>query len=334
VYYLSDSPSKFSCTTEKQAATIVPSERLGVLWSCAFPTIRSLGRLRDLMRRADLVHFHMPWPICDLAGTVLNRTKPAIATYHADIVRQRKVMWLYQPLQHAFMRRLSRIVATSPQYRSTSLALAKFHEKTVVIPLCLENTSFTVAASSDSENLNSPYVLFIGVLRYYKGLDTLLDAAAHTCSRIVIAGHGPMREHLAQRIRNEDLKNVVLVGHVSESQKRGLIERCNAVVLPSTSRAEAFGMVLLEAMRAGKSTITTDIESGMRYVQGEGVGGALIKPNDPLALAKAIDVMIGNTQVAQEMGHAGRARYEQLFVPSVVGAQYAQLYRDVMAAQG
>jgi rhamnosyl/mannosyltransferase len=330
VYYLSREPEQFRGRPIGSAYTVLAEQRAGVLWSCALPTFDAFKKLSHHMRRADLIHFHLPWPICDVAGVALNRRTPAIATYHADIQRQRAALPIYRYLLDAFLGRVDRIVATSPEYASSSPVLRRHSQKVSVIPLCLQDDPD--APSPNRAAGGRKYVLFVGALRYYKGLDTLLDASKHVDFQVKIVGDGELRAHIERRCAEENLKNVELLGTVSESEKRQLIAGCSALVLPSDSRAEAFGVVLLEAMRAAKPTITTDLDSGMRYVQGYGSGGILIPPHDVDALASAMKSIVSDDPAHGEaLGRVGRDRFLEHFTPQPVGAAYAALYKRVLA---
>ena len=144
-----------------------------------------LRRFRELAAGADLVHFHFPWPMADLMQVLGRHHRPAIATYHSDVVRQRLLGRLYRPLMHRFLGQLEAIVATSPAYAVTSPVLQLYSDKVRVIPLGISEAPPPDAARLAywRDRLGTGFLLFVGALRYYKGLTILNEAARLTALR-------------------------------------------------------------------------------------------------------------------------------------------------------
>src|SRR5690606_19545518 len=110
------------------------------------------------------------------------------------------------------------------------------------------------------ERLGGEFFLFVGALRYYKGLKFLVEAARQTGLPVVLAGQGQLEPGL------ELPANVTLLGAVSEADKAALLALCRAFVFPSHLRSEAFGVALLEAAFAGVAMISCEIGTGTSYV--------------------------------------------------------------------
>ena len=171
-----------------------------------------IAGFRKLAAWADVIHYHFPWPFADLLHFLTRVKKPAIVTYHSDIVRQKKLLKLYSPLQNIFLKAAAKIIATSPNYVATSVILKNFREKTTVIPIGLDKSSYPIP----SENLKNQwrnkfpdgFFLFIGVMRYYKGLHILMEACKHTDYPVVIVGAGPIEKELKEKARNLNLSNI------------------------------------------------------------------------------------------------------------------------------
>ena len=153
-------------------------------------------------------------------------------------------------------------------------------------------------------------VLFVGHLRYYKGLKYLLQALRELSStRLVVVGTGEMRgelENLAQELGVGPQVN--FVGEVTNADLPSFYQACDVFVLPSSERSEAFGLVQLEAMAAGKPVVSCDIGTGVTWVNQNEVTGLVVPPRDPLALANAIKRLLSNNDLAAKMGAAGRSR--------------------------
>ncbi|GHU21089.1 hypothetical protein FACS189475_10300 [Betaproteobacteria bacterium] len=228
-------------------------------------------------------------------------------------------------------------MATSPAYAKTSpiLSRASLRDKLRVIPLGVEESSYPKSGDDRVfERIgidgDEPFFLFLGVLRYYKGLDYLIRAAGEVKARIVIAGSGPEGKRLHGFCREVGAGNVVFAGQVSDLEKIALLKRCRALVLPSHLRSEAFGMVLVEAAMFGRPLISCEIGTGTSFVNAHDVSGFVVAPENPAALAGAMNTLLSDDALAQSMGQAARARYERLFSGPALGKAYADLFWEVV----
>ena len=135
-----------------------------------------------LARKADVIHYHFPWPFMDIAHFMARVDKPSVVTYHSDIVRQKNLLRVYSPLKRRFLRSVDTIIATSPNYLASSPVLKRFEHKTRTITYGLDKSIYPQpsAAVMDKwrERCGERFFLFVGMLRYYKGLHILLDAMA------------------------------------------------------------------------------------------------------------------------------------------------------------
>lgn len=280
-----------------------------------------------LVQANDIIHYHFPWPFADLLHLTVRPQARAVLTYHSDIVRQAGLMKVYSPLMWAMLKSMETIIATSPTYAGTSPVLTDDRVKSQVrvIPLGTEDTyrEELVDASVPEE----PYFLFLGVLRYYKGLQTLLQAAKQVNGRVIIAGAGPEEDTLQNMARLHAVGNVEFRGRVSGEEKQRLLAGCRGLVLPSHQRSEAFGMVLAEAAMFGKPMISCEIGTGTSFVNAAGETGFVIKPGDPAALAAAMNRLLEDEALARKYGAAARTRYEKLFSADALGRAHAALYR-------
>lgn len=295
----------------------------------------SLQAARDFGRLAapfDLVVYHFPWPFGDLLYFLHGRKKPSVVVYHSDIVRQRRLLPFYRPLMNAFLERADAIVATSPNYARTSEALLRYRDKVRVIPLALGERVPPPAAGIEAwrQRVGSGFFLFVGAARYYKGLPFLLQAAARTGLPVVIAGAAAPATFDGVAVP----ANVRLVGPVSDEDKECLIELCRAIVLPSHLRSEAFGIVLLEAARAGRPMISCEIGTGTTYVNLDGETGLAVPPADAARLGEAMGTLARDEALAARMGASARARFAALFREETMCAAHLDLYREVLRRRG
>ncbi|WFU01720.1 glycosyltransferase family 4 protein [Rhizobium sp. CB3171] len=291
----------------------------------------AFGRFRELSRKADIVHYHFPWPMMDIVHLAIPPGKPTVVTYHSDIVKQKFLLKLYGPVMHRFLASVDSIVATSPNYLATSEVLQRYKDKTAVIPLGLDEADYPKASEEDKARWRTrfpkPFFLFVGVLRYYKGVHILLEAARQTASDIVIVGEGPMEASLKAYAQQNNLKNVFFLGALPDADKTALLELCTGVAFPSNLRSEAFGLSLVEAAMFGKPMISCEIGTGTSFVNQNGKTGYVVRPDDPPALAEAMKRLVNDAEAAASLGAGARLRYEECFTAERMGNAYAALYK-------
>lgn len=301
--------------------------------SCDIGGWAAFTRCRAVADQCDIIQIHYPWPFADLLlPFIRRRNQPVVVTYVSDIVRQRGLGQLYAPLRKRLLGRASRIVASSPNYAATSEVLQDYKDKLVCIPHCLGEISAPEPARCAlwEQTLGRDFFLFVGVLRYYKGLDYLVAAASQVNSLIVIAGEGPEGERLRREVDARGLKNVRFLGHVSDDDKHALFSLCRAVAFPSHLRSEAFGMTLLEGAQAAKPLVCCEIGSGTSWVNLQDETGLVVPGADASALAKALNTLALDDALCDRLGQGARARWQQFFTPGVVGTAYRALYDELL----
>jgi rhamnosyl/mannosyltransferase len=179
--------------------------------------------------------------------------------------------------------------------------------------------------------LGTPLVLFIGQLRYYKGVQFLLEAMRRTDGHLAVIGDGPERARLEEVGRSKDLAGRVhLLGRLSDEDVIAAYHACDVFVLPSVYRSEAWGFVILEAMAAGKPVITTELGTGTSILNRQGETGLVVPPADPEALARAIDALLGDPAAREAMGRKGYERVSRNFTHARTVARTLAVYREVL----
>lgn len=298
-------------------------------------SLGAIGKLARMAREADVVHYHFPWPFTDMAHFLARIDKPTVLTYHSDIVRQKMLLRLYQPLKHRFLHSVDAIVATSPNYLASSAVLDRYRDKTRVITFGLDKSSYPEPDGARIDHwrarVGPKFFLFVGVLRYYKGLHILLDAVAGTDYPVVIVGAGPIEQELKAHAARLGLTKVMFVGKVDELDKVALLKLCYAVAFPSHLRSEAFGISLLEGAMYGKPMISSEIGTGTTYINIDRETGLVVPPSDHEALRAAMRALWDNPQMAAEMGKRAEARYWRLFTSAQMADDYTQLYHELVA---
>jgi len=304
--------------------------------SCDFGAWGALRRCQEAADQCDIIQIHYPWPFADMLLPFIRRhNQPVLVTYVSDIVRQTGLGQLYTPLRRYLLGTAARIVASSPHYAESSEILRAYPGKLTCIPHCLNDVNPPSAALSAQweARFGQNFFLFVGVLRYYKGLDFLIAAASLTKAPIVIVGDGPEGERLRQEVRDKNLNHVHFLGALPDADKIALFSLCRGVVFPSHLRSEAFGMTLLEGARAAKPLICCDINTGTTWINRHNETGLVVPPANPVALAEAINTLDGDVDLCRRLGQGAKARWQQCFTPDVVGAAYRDLYDDLLSGQ-
>ncbi len=300
-------------------------------------SITALSDFREQVRWADVVHYQFPWPFADLMHLLAGRRKPSVISYQSDIVRQKVLLHAYAPLMRYFLNAADAVVATSPNYRDTSPALAQLQHPVHVIPNGIDETTYPMAdpvrLARWMREVGEGFFLFVGVLRYYKGLHTLLEAARGLRGQVVIAGDGPEAAGLREQARAQGVDNVHFLGHVSDEDKIALLLLARAFVFPSHLRSEAFGMSLVEAAMCGRPMVSCDIGSGTSYINLDGQTGYTVPPEDPDALRQALHRLQDDPAHAAAMGRAARERFETHFTARRMAQAYEAVYREVTATR-
>jgi rhamnosyl/mannosyltransferase len=272
----------------------------------------------------------------DIVHLLTQVKKPTVLTYHSDIIRQKHLFKLYSPLMHYFLGNVDRIVATSPNYFASSKILNQYQEKTVVIPIGLDKNTYPLPSpeliKQWQAKITGKFFLFVGMMRYYKGLHILLDAIKDTDLKVVILGSGPVEASLKERAKKQGINNVFFVGNLPDADKVALLQQCYAVVFPSHIRAEAFGISLLEGAMFGKPMISSEIGTGTSYVNIHNETGLVVPPSNPVAFRNAMQYLLDNPDMADKLGSQAAKRFVDIFTADKMTAHYIELYKEILSA--
>ena len=291
-------------------------------------------KFKRLSNDADIIHYHFPNPFADMLHLACRPKKPSIVTYHSDIIRQKHLLHIYRPLKQWFLNSVDRIAATSPNYFITSNILQQFSNKVSVIPIGIDPKAYETVDSERLKywrsRLSNPFFLFVGTMRYYKGLHIALEAIARTEIQIAIAGINGIEKDLKAQAAALKLKNVDFLGLVNDEDKIALLNLCYGFIFPSHLRSEAFGISLLEAAMAGKPMISCEIGTGTTFVNSANETGLVINPGSPCELREAMQFLLDNPKVAANMGKNAKKRALKLFTVDQQAKSYYDLYQQLL----
>jgi glycosyltransferase involved in cell wall biosynthesis len=304
----------------------------GKLFSCSLAPSYPLWARRF---NPDLIHVHLPNPLAELSGLLADRDIPVVAQFHSDVVRQRNLLKVYGPFLDAFYRRANCIIVPTPRHIEISRFVSKYREKCRVVPFGVPLSRFELdgAGSQKAEALRDgmPSVLCVGRLVSYKGVEFLIRALENIEARLWIIGVGPLEDSLKALVAERGLADrIEFLGQVSEQDLIAYYHACDVFVLPSITNAEMFGVVQLEAMACRKPVISTDLPTGVSWVNQHGKTGYVVPPENVEELAKAIRRLLDNSKLRNEMGEAGRLRVEQQFTSTKMAEALLHVYQEML----
>jgi glycosyltransferase involved in cell wall biosynthesis len=287
--------------------------------------------------KADVTHLHFPYPVGELAYLVAGRSRKMVITYHSDIVRQKYLLRVYEPFLRRVLARADVITVSNPNYMQSSPYLRPLVSKCVVIPHGTDLSRFVATeavrrrAAEIRQRYAAPLILFVGLLRYYKGISFLIEAMPQIAARLLIVGQGPQGEEWQALTRQLGLEDkIAFLGYVSEEELIALYHACDVFVLPSIHRSESWGAVQIEAMACGKPVVCTELGTGTSFVNVDGVTGRVVPPRDAAALATAINALLSDEATRRAMGARARERAQQEFSLETMVDRVVAVYAGVL----
>jgi glycosyltransferase involved in cell wall biosynthesis len=281
--------------------------------------------------RETLVHLHFPNPWAAQAYLMSGHKGKLIVTHHADTEGRRFLRKFTDPVVRRAMKRAAAIIVTSRRYLDSSAELTDFRHKCQVVPLGID----LVSCDEDSPEVaairakyGESIVLAIGRLVPYKGFEYLLKSMVEIDATLLVIGTGPGRETLEDTVRKLGLgAKVHLLGHVREVGP--WYKAARLLAMPSISRAEAFGLVQVEAMATGIPVVNTNIDSGVPDVSLHGITGITVPPRNTRALVDAIELLLKNPEMRLNYGRAGAIRAREEFSCERMAQRTFSVYASV-----
>jgi glycosyltransferase involved in cell wall biosynthesis len=313
----------------------------GLLASVALaPSMPLLARRLHLEHRFDIVHLNFPDPLGQFTAMALPRSVKRVISWHSDIVKQRMALALYRPFLDAFVRDADAIIGATPQHFSSSQQMApgKPGQLREVIPYGFDAGAFgwndaarQRRAELDAQPRTRPVIFTVGRHVYYKGFDVLIRALRSVDADLWIGGRGPLTESLHQQARDAGVsERVRFLGFIPDEELVAYYEACDVFCMPSTERAEQFGLVQLEAMHCGKPVVATRLGTGVEYVTLHEVSGLLVEPGNVDALASALNSLLGDATLRDRLGAAGRQRVAEAFSVQQMVDKTVAIYRQLV----
>jgi len=284
----------------------------------------------------DILHFHEPW-VPMLSRQILSRSRSInVATFHAKLpetVMSRTLTAIVTPYTKAVLRDLDHLTAVS---EPAAEYVRTMTDATVeIIPCGIDLSTFKPPETFASVLKPVKTILYLGRLERRKGVMQLLKAyqlLVEHCSdvELVIAGDGPDRKKLEDKVEELELPNVKFLGYVTDKEKHKLLKTADLFCAPALY-GESFGIVLLETMASGLVTVAGD-NPGYAAVMQELGSISLVNPKEPAEFARRMDVML-HDEGLRRLWRKWALSYVKQFDYGVIIDKYEVIYNTAHKAQ-
>lgn len=315
------------CAATQGGSRVIPINRNAHLicchtWLKAAATMISpamIFTLRKVCRQYDIIHVHHPDPMACLALYLSGYKGRVIVHWHSDIQKQKILLNFYRPLQNWLLSRADLVIGTTPVYLSESPYLQSVQKKSVCLPIGISPMLPDVKSveAIRQRYMNKKIVFSLGRLVAYKGFCHLVAAAQYLGDDFVvlIGGTGALESELQREIDKLGLhEKVRLLGRINDEDLPSYYGACDVFCLSSVQKTEAFGIVQIEAMSCGKPVVATRIpQSGVAYVNANGISGLNVAPGNARELADAIQSITQDETTYKRYSAGARKRYDEQF---------------------
>lgn len=285
-------------------------------------------------RRLRVAHFHYFFPEHDVVRRIVQRARlPIVATFHGNDLG---VNMDDPPARSATERLLRAAAAVTTVSDALGRRLVEIFPFAASVKRTVHNAipaGFLYSAGMRDAPLRDIDVLFAGNLIPRKGVDILLHALRivrerRPALRAAIAGHGTEQQSLESLATELALTDAVrFTGRQERHALVRLFQRARVAVVPS--RAEPFGLVVVEAMVCGAAVVASNV-GGIPEIALETGGIALVPPEDPVELARAIASLLDEPALRDRVADEARSRALAAFAPSTIRDAYASVYRSAL----
>lgn len=293
-------------------------------------------------RRVDVVDYHAPFPLVDLAVSLwFPRRTALVVHWHSEIVAQRRILPVVGPFIRRALRRADRIIVSAPVMIEQSPFLKPVSAKCVVVPYGIDVGRWAMPNDAQRQRiqeiraLHPRLIVATGRLVPYKGFDVLIEAMRRVRGDLVIVGTGPLEEALRRQIAAAGLQDrVTLVGYLERQDLQSLLHACRVFALPSVEKSETFGIAQAEAMACGRPVVNTSLPTAVPWVARDGIEALTVSPGLAAPLAEALNHLLDHEDMAAAMGRRGRERAEALFSLESFLDRTFDVYRQAAEERG
>ena len=288
---------------------------------------------KKLVQESDLIFIHHPFPLAYIAYWLFGRKKNVVVWYHSDIVKQKFLRKLFAPFLTFLLRRATHIFVSNKTLIQTSYILPRFSEKCRVIYFGIDTSLFQKDVLKEKNitdiisQYNTPLLLSVGRLVYYKGFSYLIEAMKDVSATLLIIGDGPLKDELLELIQTHHLEERVhIIDPVDDLVP--YYHACDIFVLPSSEPSEVFGIVQIEALACGKPVINTLLPTGVPEVSVHQKTGLSVPPKDSEALAHAINTLLEDKDLYHQFSQRALSEVQERFTKELFFSQLERYLKE------
>ena len=280
-----------------------------------------LFRAIKLSKNYDAVIAHTPFPFANLCLIFLGNKKKKYIFWHADIIKNRFLKFLLNPLISLSLKKADKIFVGHPMIIETNKKLLNYKFKCHTLPFPIDLTPY------DSNQVEKDLsIVSCGRLVKYKGFDDLIDAAQYIDSEVIIIGDGPEKKFLLEKRNNLNLTDKIkFTGEIDENEKINYLKRSKIFALSSNTEQETFGIVQLEAMAAGCAIVNTKINTAVPHIATHGREALTAEPNNPKDFAEKLNMLLNDDSLRKKLGDGGHARVKSLYSDQTFYSKFLEI---------
>jgi rhamnosyl/mannosyltransferase len=303
-------------------------------------------QLRSLFKseRVDIINAHTPVPVMADAARLARGRRPIIVTYHCDLEKSGLIGKALCRLENVLLTKptlaaASGVIATSDYYVEHSRVLNRINTKTSISAPGVDIDVYCRPAAPQVVPGRFIFVAQLDRTHRHKGLDQLLEVLPLVRRTVpdlslVVVGRGDDRERYAAKAVALDIADCVeFMGFVPDDALAKLYSSACAVVLPSQSDTEGFGMVILEAAACGTPAVATRV-GGIPAAVVNGATGLLVPPADYDSLSTALVRLAQDVELRDRLGRNAYERVIENFTWDIQGRVLVELVEDLLSGGG
>ena len=283
------------------------------------------------IKTKEIVHLHLPNYVAMIACCLLPADTKIIVHWHSDVMDHRLLRLLLYPAEKILLKRANKILCTSQEYANYSLSLKDYLNKVDIVPIASEGVKTNLHRSISG--LKNLHMLNVGRLVDYKNQEFLVDVVKILPNRykLEIVGSGYLKDKLLQKITNAGLSSrIKITSNLTNEQLSSRYMESDVFVLSSNSRAEAYGVVLVEALSYSLPIVALKIAgSGVAFVNKEGFSGFHSPINSPSDMADRIMRVTKDDSTYREFSLNATKHYRSHFTPQTHRSNIIKIYDDL-----